>query len=140
MPAGRKTIGGSISYCIKSVVGAIICHIVAIQLSASREELRKLRVALERDPSPGQLGEALKMWPDAAKYSQGQKVQELVKQAHLEEGKRASKNETVKGGVRVLFFISVMGIAIFVAGIFLGRDPVPEAPPQLDAPKTTTTN
>lgn len=123
---------------IATAMGAIICHIIAIQLSASREELRKLRVALERDPSPGQLGEALKMWPDAAKYSQGQKIQELVKQAHIEEGKRASKNESVKGGVRVLFFISVMGIAIFIASIFLGRDPAPEVTPEPEAPITTT--
>ncbi|MEQ1821128.1 MAG: hypothetical protein ABL949_01325 [Fimbriimonadaceae bacterium] len=123
---------------VAMAVGAVLCHIFAIQLSASREELRKLRVALERDPSPGQLGEALKMWPEAAKYAQGQKVQELVKQAHIEEGKRAHRNESVKGAVRVLFFISAMGFALFIASIFLGREPAPEAAPKPEQPLTTT--
>lgn len=122
---------------IATAIGAVFCHIIAIQLSASREELRKLRVALERDPSPGQLGEALKMWPDAGKYSQGQKVQELVKQAHIEEGKRASKNESVKGAVRVLFFVAVMGVALFIASIFLGREPAADPTPVADPPITT---
>jgi hypothetical protein len=123
---------------IATAIAAVFCHIFAIQLSASREELRKLRVALERDPSPGQLGEALKMWPDAGKYAQGQKVQELVKQAHIEEGKRAHRNESVKGAVRVLFFLSAMGFALFIASIFLGREPAPEAAPKPEQPITTT--
>ena len=117
-----KTIGliGMIA-AIGTALGAVLCHLIAIQLSKSREELRRLRVALERDPSPGQLGEAMMMWPETAKYSQSQKLVELVKQAHLEEGRRAEKTETVKGAVRVLFFISTVGIAIYIASIFLAK-------------------
>src|SRR5688572_30665689 len=100
---------------------------VSRQLSASREELRLLRVALERDPSPGQLGQALQMFPQAAQYPQTHRVGEMVKQAHVEETRRADKVERMMGITRSFFSLAALGGAIFVASLFL--KPKPDAEP-----------
>jgi len=110
------------------VAGAII-YIISTQLATSREEMRKLRVALERDPTPAQLGEAIKLWPEAGKYSPNQQKPELIRRAHEEETKRAQKNEMMKGLSRTMFFVGAFAGALYVASIFLGREPAPEPVP-----------
>lgn len=125
-----KTIGPiALIAGICCVVAAIIIYVISNQLSTSREEMRKLRVALERDPTPGQLGEALKMWPEAGKYSGNQQKPELVRRAHEEETKRAQKCEMMKGLTRTMFFVGAFAGALYVASIFVGRMPAGDAPP-----------
>lgn len=119
---------------IAAAVTAVICHIVAMQLSQQREELRVLRVALERDPSPGQLAQAVRMWPEVGKYSPNMQKAELVKKAHEEEIKRAQKTESIKGLVRTMFFVAAFALALYVASIFIARN----AAAQGATPTTTT--
>ena len=114
---------------IALLVAGIIIFIISMQLASSREELRALRVALERDPTPAQLGEAIKMWPEAGKYSQNQQKSELIRKAHDEETKRAQKNEDLKGLSRTIFFVAAFSGALYVASIFLGREPAAEPAP-----------
>lgn len=118
---------------IGTAVVAVICHIIAYQSNQSREEMRVLRVALERDPSPAQLAQAIRMWPEAGKFSPNLQKTELVRRAHEEEGKRAAKTEMIKGLVRTIFFISAFAAALYVASLFLR--PRPESP----QPANTTT-
>ncbi len=107
---------------IATGVAAVVCHFLAIQLNTSREEMRALRVALEKEPSPAQLGEALRLWPEATKYNGGMQLAELRKGAHGQELIRAERTEKLKGLVRVLFFIAVIGIVLFIAGqVLAGR-------------------
>jgi hypothetical protein len=117
---------------IACIVAAVCIHIVAAQTHGSRETLRALRVALERDPTPSQIGEALQMWPEASKYAVNQQKLELIKCAHNEETKRAQKTEVLKGLVRTIFFVAAFAGAVYVASIFIK---VPEE----TAPTTTTT-
>lgn len=119
---------------IACIIAAVLIHIVASQTHASRETLRALRVALERDPSPAQIGEALQMWPDASKYAVGQQKMELIKCAHTEETKRAQKTEMLKGLVRTIFFVAAFAGAVYVASLFI-KEPDATAP----APTTSTT-
>jgi len=123
-------IGGLLA--IVFVVGAAIAHFLGHQISISRETVRTLRVALEHDPSPGQQGQALQLWPEAAKYSATQQRQELVKQATKEEGRRADRHEMVKGYVRVCLGLAFLGIVVFIASKFIkpaAEEPVPVSPP-----------
>lgn len=118
---------------IGTAVVAVICHIIAYQSNQGREEMRVLRVGLERDPTPAQLAQAIRMWPEAGKFSPNLQKTELVRRAHEEEGKRAAKTEMIKGLVRTIFFISAFAGALYVASLFLR--PRPDAPQQ---PATTT--
>ena len=120
---------------IAMAVAAVICHIIGIQLTQQREEIRVLRVALERDPSPGQLAQAIRIWPEVGKYSANMQKVELVKKAHEEENKRAQKAEMIKGLVRTIFFVSAFAMALYIASIFLR--PRPDATPTT-VPSTTT--
>ena len=79
-------IGGLVA--VVAVVLALIGHLYGRQVSIGRETVRKLRVGLEHDPSPGQLGQALRLWPEAAKYPGNNQRIELVKQANLDEARR----------------------------------------------------
>jgi urea transporter len=99
---------------IATALGAVFAHLFAIQLHNSREEMRRLRVGLEKDPSPAQMGEALRMWPEATKFTGAMQMGELRKNAHAAEMSRASKAENIKGMVRVFFFISAIGIVLFI--------------------------
>jgi hypothetical protein len=100
------------------VVGAIITYILARQISGSREELRVLRIALERDPSPVQVGQALRLWPDVAQLPKNIQPGEMVKRAHVDEGKRAERAEATLGICRTFIAIAVVGIAIVLMGRF----------------------
>jgi hypothetical protein len=117
---------------IGGVAGAVTAFVLARQLSASREDIRKLRVALERDPSPNQLGEALTMWPEVKQYPQTHQLAEMVNRAHKEEGKRAERYQVTMGISRFFVALAVLGAGIWIAGRFW--DPQ-EAPAQ--APDTT---
>ncbi len=112
----------SLIVAIATGVTAVVCHFLAAQLNASREEMRALRVALEKDPSPAQVGQALRHWPEATKFGESMQLVELRKGAHGEELKRAERTEKLKGLVRVLFFFTAIGMALFITGqILAGR-------------------
>lgn len=98
-------------------------HLFARQVAMSRETVRTLRVALEHDPSPGQIGHALSLWPEAAKYPPTPQRQELVKQATLEERRRADRTELIKGWVRVFLGLAFLGAALYVASLFIKAPP-----------------
>jgi hypothetical protein len=114
---------------IASVVAGAIIYLLSTQVAQNRETLRKLRVALERDPTPSQLGEAMKIWPESAKFTAALQKTEMVRLAHNDETKLAQKNEMMKGMSRSVFFLAAFAGAIFVASIFLGRPATPEPAP-----------
>lgn len=110
----------SLPLAIGAMVAGIITYWIARQLSASREELRVLRVALERDPSTSQLAQALRLWPGVAQYPPTHQTQEMVKRAHQEETRRAEKTEATMGIVRTFFALAALAGAIYVASFFVG--------------------
>jgi len=114
-------IGGLAALAFLVVAG--LGHVLARQVAMNRETMRKLRVALEHDPSPGQLGQALALWPEAAKYPPTPQRQELVKQATLEERRRADRTELIKGWVRVFLGLAFLGVALYVASLFIKVPP-----------------
>lgn len=118
---------------IGTAIGGIVCFILSIQLMNRREELRKLRVALEKDPTPGQLAQAAQTWPETGPYTGNMLKAEYVRRAHEEESKRANTAEVVKGWVRSLFFVSVVGLAVFL-GCYYGKNYVDQAPTPLPKP------
>ena len=105
---------------IGGAIAGIIFYLVSKQVSESREAMRKLKLGLEQDPSPAQLAEALRNWPAAGQYPATQQLIEFRKQAQREEALRADRNERVKGTMRFFCFLSFLGVAVYVAGIFLG--------------------
>lgn len=124
-----RTVGPiALIVAIASLVAGIIIYVLSMQVGANRETLRALRVALERDPTPSQLGEAIKLWPEAGKFSQNQQKNEMVRRAHEDETKLAQKTEMMKGMSRSVFFLSAFTGALFIASIFLGRAPAATEP------------
>lgn len=111
--ASAGPIGGLV--CLAMVVAAVGGHLYARGAASEREVVRSLRVALERDPSPTQLSQAMRRWPEAGRYPEAHQRQELIKQSQLEEGRRANNTELIKGVVRVCIGIAVLGAAIFLA-------------------------
>lgn len=99
-----------------------------------------LRVGLERDPTPAQLAQAIRLWPEAGKFSPNLQKTELVRRAHEEEGKRAAKTEMIKGLVRTIFFISAFAAALYVASLFLRPRPEAAQPPANQPTTETTTS
>lgn len=108
---------------IGAVVAAILTFLMSKQASQSREEMRKLKIALERDPSQAQLSQALALWPAAGQYPATQQLIEFRKQALNEESRRADRVEQIKGVMRFFAFVAFLGIAIYVSSLFLGKKP-----------------
>lgn len=92
-----------------------ICHMG----SQSREQLRELRHALEKDPSPAQLNEARRLWPDASKLPGKYEVDDLKRRALEAEMKRANSFELSKGTLRVFLFVMGLGIALHLVGRYV---------------------
>lgn len=113
---------------IAELVAAGVMHLLARQTAENRETMRKLRVALEHDPSPGQLGQALQMWPEAAKYPPTVQRQELVKQATLAEHNKADRTEFIKGVVRFLLGLAFLCAVIFIMSRFIRPSSATEEP------------
>ncbi|MBX7133314.1 MAG: hypothetical protein K1X67_11620 [Fimbriimonadaceae bacterium] len=124
-------IGGLVA--VVAVVLALIGHLYGRQVSIGRETVRKLRVGLEHDPSPGQLGQALRLWPEAAKYPGNNQRIELVKQANLDEARRANQFEFVKGVVRMCIGIAFLGVVLYILSMIFkpGKAVEPEPKPQV---------
>lgn len=114
---------------IGCLVGGIIGFIVSLQMMKDREIFRELRVALERDPTPGQLAEARRRWPDTGQFSGNMLKGEYVKRAHQEEMRKADRAEKIKGWVRSLFFVAVIGVALFFVGNYVKNMPEPAPQP-----------
>ena len=95
-----------------------VAYFISRQLANDREQLRTLRVGLERNPSPAQMGEGIKLWPEIANYPANLQVQEMVKRANLDENRRAERVEVTMGIVRFIGFLAFIGVALVVAGMF----------------------
>ena len=102
-------------------IGAILAmaaaYVVSRQLNQNREELRTLRMSLERTPSPAQIGEGMRMWPDVAQFPENLRITEMIKLAAKEEGRRAERVEVVMGYFRLIGFFAFIGVALVVAGM-----------------------
>ena len=99
---------------IAAVVAAIIMWVIGKRISDNRELLRSLRVALDRDPSPAQISEAIRMWPEATQYPGHHQVDELRRIARDDETKRAKNFEMAKKGSRVFATIAFLAVAIYI--------------------------
>lgn len=103
---------------IAAVVGAIIAILISYNIKQSRETVRTLRIALESDPSPGQINQARELFPDATQFPQSQQVGHMVRLANKMEGKRAESAEKAMTICRLLFALAFVGGAVYVASIF----------------------
>jgi hypothetical protein len=103
---------------IGALLGVATAYYISRQLSKDREQLRTLRVSLERDPSPGQIGSGLRMWPDVARFPANLQVQEMIKRASQDENRRAERVEVTLSVTRFIACLAFIGIALAVAGMF----------------------
>lgn len=135
MPENILAIAGPIGglVAVVALVLALIGHLYGRQVSEGRETVRKLRVGLEHDPSPGQLGQALRLWPEAAKYPGNNQRIELVKQAQLDEARRANQFEFVKGLVRMCLGVVFIGVVLYILSMIFkpGKAVEPEPKPEV---------
>lgn len=107
--------------------GAAVAYVIARQFSAGREEMRTLRVALERSPTQAQLGQGMQLWPEAAQYPETVRLGEMIKRAHQDESRRAEKAEMSLGVCRSFVGLAVVGVALVILGATW--KPAPPAPP-----------
>lgn len=103
---------------IACVVGAAVAYWIASRMGANRETLRKLRGSLERDPSPGQLAEARRMWPIVNDSPPKLQLGEMIRHAHSDEAKISQRFEAGKALSRVCIGFGVVFGIIYLVGTF----------------------
>jgi hypothetical protein len=103
---------------IVCLIGAALIYLVATRVAASRDELRKLRTALERDPSPAQHAQARGMWPIVSQTAEKLQQSEFVRHAHHDEAKLSARFEQMKGLSRVCIGFGVVFFGIYLLGTF----------------------
>ena len=103
---------------IISILAMGIVYYISHELKKNREELRALRVSLERNPSPAQIGAGMRMFPDAVKFPENLRIQEMVKRAAQDESKRAERIEVIMSYVRFIGILTFIGVGLIVAGFF----------------------
>jgi hypothetical protein len=103
---------------IAAAVAAIVNIVVARVVASSREELRQLRVALEQKPTPAQLGQAMRLWPDIAQVPEALRLGEMVKRGAREEAKKVERIATWYGFARLFATIVFLAAVVIVAGMF----------------------
>ncbi len=108
---------------IVAVVAAVCTYLNARRIMTGREEVRRLRIALESEPSPAVLSQALKLWPQAARYPETQQPGELKLLANKEEGRRAQRAEVSMTMTRWFVGLSFLGAALFVASLIFRPGP-----------------
>lgn len=106
---------------ICAVVAAVVAFVMAKQLQGRREALRKLRIAIESDPTPVQLGEAQKLWPEVLQYPQSQQRSQMIQLANKTEAKRADSAEGAMTFSRLLSALAVLCFALVVAAKIIIR-------------------
>lgn len=103
---------------IVAFIGAALLYWVALRVGASRDELRKLRSVLERDPGPSHIGEARKRWPEVSQIAEKLQIGEWKRLAHHDEVKLSQNFESFKGITRVCLGAGVLFGIIFAVGTF----------------------
>lgn len=114
----RVALGLSWPLAIAALLATGIVYYIAYQLGKDREELRTLRVSLEKNPTPAQIGQGIRMWPEVSQFPSGLQIQEMIKRANTEENRRAERVQVVLGYFRLIGFIAFIGVALIVAGFF----------------------
>lgn len=99
-------------------VGGALTYWIALRIGASRDELRKLRSALERDPSPMQLNDARKRWPQVAQIAEKLQTSEMRRLASADEMMLSQSFERGKAMSRVLIGFGVFCLVIYVVATF----------------------
>lgn len=100
------------------IVAAAVMYFIALRIAATRDSYRVLRTALERDPSPAQINEARRNWPQVAQISEKLQVGEMKRLALQDEGKLSQKFEVGKATCRTFVILAVVCAAIFAFGTF----------------------
>jgi hypothetical protein len=121
----------SLPVAIGAFVIAGIIYFIAKNVGDQREVLRTLRTALERDPSPQQIGQALQMWPDAKQFPGQHQLNELRRMARDAENAKAKSFEVGKAFSRIVIGIGVLAIIIYAGSLAwnkFGPEPAKEAP------------
>lgn len=113
----------AIPLVIAGIIAAAITYWFARGLSASREAMRKLRTALERDPTPAQLAESLRTWPSAGSLPGQHQVNEFKRLAGIEENKRATRFEASKSLCRFFVILAFVGVVLQIAAMYWPRTP-----------------
>ena len=103
---------------IVCLVGAAMIYLIATRIAASRDSLRTLRSALERDPSPSQLAEARRMYPSVSQTAEKLQQSEFARQTHIDEAKLSARFEQSKGLSRMCIGAGVFFFVIFLVGTF----------------------
>lgn len=109
-------IAGPISLIITFVciVGAAVSYWLALQVSQGREQVRQLKTAFERDPTPGDYAKALRLWPSAATLPQKLQRDEIKRLASNDELKRAQRFESGKALSRFFLIITFFALVIYI--------------------------
>src|SRR5687768_2426513 len=104
----------ALPFAIVMAVIAGIIFFIATRMGETREVMRTLKAALDRDPSPAQIGQALQMYPQASQFPGQHQLNELRRLAREDENKRARTFEAIKGWSRVFLAFAVLGAAAFI--------------------------
>lgn len=99
-------------------VSAAVTYFLALRIAAVRDEMRTLRSAFERDPSPAQINEGRRMWPQVAQTAEKFQVGEMKKLALVDEGKLSQRFEVGKAAARSQVILSVVCAAVYLFGTF----------------------
>ncbi|GJQ54150.1 MAG: hypothetical protein HKUEN07_07190 [Rhodocyclaceae bacterium] len=103
---------------IVAIVGAGLLYFLALRIGASRDELRKLRSVLERDPGPSHLADARRRWPEVSEIAEKLQVGEMRRLAHRDEMKLSQSFESGKAASRVCIGAAVVLGILFAVGTF----------------------
>ncbi|MFN8220966.1 MAG: hypothetical protein U0S12_12650 [Fimbriimonadales bacterium] len=103
---------------IASVIGAAVVYWFALQVSAGREQVRKLKVAMERDPGPGDIAAALRLFPAIASTPQKFQQDEFKRVLKEDEMKRGKSFETFKAFARFFVIIAFVAVVLFLVSTY----------------------
>ena len=107
----------SLPLAIAGLVLAGIVYLFAKQMGEKREVVRVLKSALDRDPSPAQIGQALNTWPEAKSMPPKHQLDEVRRLAREYEAKQAHSFEVAKGLSRFFLALMVLGIVLFIVSV-----------------------
>lgn len=103
---------------IASVIGAAVVYWFGLQISTGREQVRKLKVAMERDPSPGDIAAALRLFPAIGSTPPKFQQDELKRVLKEEEMKRGKSFENFKALSRFFVIIAFIAVVLFLVSTY----------------------
>jgi len=106
---------------IVGVVASFATFLLSRSLFNNREEFRKLKIAVQGNPTDQQLRKAFELCPEALQYPESQRISELIKVLNKVEGKKAQTVEVAMTATRQFLALAVICAVIYVASLLIGK-------------------